>query len=347
MKNKRLIKEQTVSGLDKFFYPGCFTAGDADTDPTMAAKTTITINQVKTPAIKKKNSQGKMVYYTENGKAYTLENGTMTYMSDWSCKDAPGKATANPAVTYFNKLGLDLTQPSAIMDINDAIREISLAVKNGGTGKDIRNFIYYVKQLKKDPTYATEIESVTETPDGPIEAQFEAQMGRKWVFADPADTEMPRFTKKTMKVGNSGITYYSWNAGRTVTKAASQYSSTECYQFLTDYIDRVDRGEISNIDELGAEKQTLFACYNPFWYDNKLNDENRTGTRELGVKGKQRRYLEKLLPQLLQSRGETGVGFGDGTQKGRALQYESLESRLRKALFEAVDLKKKRLLKKR
>jgi hypothetical protein len=313
----------------------------------MAAKTTITINQVRTPAIKKKNSQGKMVYYTENGKAYTLENGTMTYLSDWSCKEAPGKATANPAVSYFNKLGLDLTQPSAIMDINDAIREISLAVKNGGTGKDIRNFIYYVKQLKKDPTYATEIESVTETPDGPIEAQFEAQMGRKWVFADPADTEMPRFTKKTMKVGNSGITYYSWNAGRTVTKAASQYSSTECYQFLTDYIDRVDRGEISNVDELGAEKQTLFACYNPFWYNNKLNDENRTGTRELGVKGKQRRYLETLLPQLMQSRGETGVGLGDGTQKGRALQYESLESRLRKALFEAVDLKKKRLLKKR
>jgi len=347
MKNKRLIKEQTVSGLDKFFYPGCFTAGDADTDPTMAAKTTITINQVKTPAIKKKNSQGKMVYYTENGKAYTLENGTMTYLSDWSCKEAPGKATANPAVSYFNKLGLDLTLPDSIDDINDAVREISLAVKNGGTGRDMRRFISFVKELKKDPTYSTKIQDVTETPDGPIETQFEAQMGRKWSFSDPADTEMTRFTPKTIKVGNSTIKYYSWNAGRTVTKAASQYSSTECYQFLTDYIDRVDRGEISNIDELGAEKQTLFACYNPFWYDNKLNDENRTGTRELGVKGKQRRYLEKLLPQLMQSRGETGVGLGDGTQKGRALQYESLESRLRNALFEAVDLKKKRLLKKR
>ena len=344
---RRIISEQ-ATGLDKYFYPGCFTAGDADTDDSKAAKVTITINGVRTPAIKKKSTtKQKFVYYVDGGKAYTIENGVMSYIGDWSCTAAQATAPANPAVNYFNKLGLDLTLPDSIEEINDAVREISMAIKNGGTGKDARKFISYVKELKKDPTYASKVQAVTESPDGPVATNFQNLMGRVWTMSDPLDTEMPRFTKKSIKVGNGTFTYYTWNAGTTTTKQATAYNAQECYQMLTDYIDRVDRGEISNIDQLGSEKQTLFKCYNPFWYNGVLNDENRTGTRKLDIKGKERKYLEALLPQLMQDRGETGVKMGTGNQGSTTLQYESLESRLRNALLEAVELKKKRSIRRK
>lgn len=344
MKNKKLILEQAAE-LDKFFYPGCFEYGEPADGNSLAKKVTITINGVQTPAIKKysKVTPGKIFYYTGDMKKYTLENGVMKSVGDWSCKAAAPKAVANPATEYFNKLGLDLTKPDSLTALSRAVQEINLAIRAGGMSDEFQDFREFYDIIKNDKTINKDnkLPELTQTTNSEFASRFNNTFGREFTpFASPYDTEIGRFNKKQIRVGNKTITYYIWNAGSTQTKTASTYNAQVCYQFLTDYIERIDRGEISNIDDLGNEKQTLFACYNPFWYNNKLNDENRTGKIKLGLGGKEKKYLIKLLPQLMQDRGETAIPIGS-QQQSRPAVYESLETKLRKALLESVNLKKK------
>jgi hypothetical protein len=125
---------------------------------------------------------------------------------------------------------------------------------DGGVGNDIETFKSYIDELKKDPNFS-DITSISEGPDEKIKQLFKSQLGRDWSFIDPLDSEKDRFVEKVMSVGNGKVKYYTWKSSQSTAASASTYNFQECYNALTTYIDRVDQGELSNVDKLGTEKQ--------------------------------------------------------------------------------------------
>lgn len=349
MKNRRILNEQT-STLKDFFYPGCFTAGDPNTDPEKAAIVTIRISGKSVPAIKKKSvKRNAFAYYTLDNKVYMLQDGVFKQVSTWNCKEAPGKTTANPEFEYFNNLNLDLTKPDNIYQIKDAAAEISRIIASGGIGRDLRNFKEAFELIKKDPTLSQKLKDVEliTAPNGDVAAEFEKYSGHNWQLRNPFKDEIDLFEPKTISIGNGSLTYYTWQSAKAPEVGAPTYDATDCYNSLINYVQRAQQGVRGGANQFKGEKTKLKRCYAPFFRDGALQDEDMTGTVELGLRGKQRTNAEKSLNYLMQKRDEWGIGLSDGSQQTQTVQYESLDRRLKKALLEATEQKKKNSLRAR
>jgi hypothetical protein len=351
MKTKKIIMEQTTvpEELKKFFLiPGCF-------DSKTASVEQVTIGGKNAFAIKKESvkNPGTFIYYTSNGNKYSGSPQNLVVMdSKWSCQGNVQTMQASPAVEYFNSLGIDLTKPDQVDFINDAIEILQGVVNNGATGNDIRKFQRFTAELKKDPNYKNykdtqgrEILTLTAAPSGDVANEFQTMFDRPWSLRTPDDNEIDSFTKKQIRIGNGVITYYTWRGAGTTDLVSKQYDSTACTNNIISYYQLVKAGAgLPNKEKLQNLKNNIIKCYTRFWYDNVLNDVDETGKIKLKLSRKDKEQVQKLLIKLMNERGQTGVGIGTPAPATPSVQFESLEKRLRKALLESVNSKKKSLV---
>jgi len=343
MKNKKVIIEQAdKDALNKFFYPGCFTYGDPTTDTKVASIQPIDMGGKRTYAIKKQSTKkpGAYGYFMADGYMYTIQNGKFTKGQPWECPP-PASQAANPAVSYFNRLGLDLTLPDNVETLKEISQKVSNVVKRGGTGNDIRTFINFIDLLRKDATFK-EVPEVVKTPDGQFTSGFTQIFGRDWTMATPDPNELPRFTKSTIPLGNGQLTYYVWKGGQSTPRTGVEYNADTCYNNLVTYYQRSQSEEASDIQTMPQEKQAILACYRRFWQDGELEDESLTGL-ELNLDRKRRKIANAVLTRLLADTGEWGIDFGN-PKRNQTIQYESLKNRLHNLLKESSELKKKDLI---
>jgi hypothetical protein len=343
MKNKKIIYEQAEKeSLKKFFYPGCFTYGDPATDNTKASIVPVDMGGKRTYAIKKQSKQnpGTFGYFMADGFLYTIKDGKFQKGQPWECPSA-GTPAANPAISYFNRLGLDLTLPDNVETLKEISQKVSNAVKRGGTGNDIRTFIKFVNILREDENFKS-IPEIPQMPDGQFTSGFTEVFGREWTMADPDPNEMPRFTKYQIPLGNGQLVYYIWKGGQSTARQGVQYDPQGCYNNLVTYYQRSQSEEASDIQTMPQEKQAILACYRRFWQNGELLNKSVTGIK-LGIGGKQKRIATEVLKRLLADTGEWGIDFGN-PKRNQTIQYESLDKRLHNILKETIDHKKKDLI---
>lgn len=342
MKSKNVITEQAdKDALKKFFYPGCFTYGDPS-DNNLASIQPIDMGGKRTYAIKKQStkSPGTYAYFMSDGYMYTIQNGKFTKGQPWECPP-PTSQAANPAVSYFNKLGLDLTLPDNVETLKEISQKVSNVVKRGGTGNDVRTFSKFIDLLKKDETFK-DIPEVVKTPDGQFTSGFTQIFGREWTMANPDQNELPRFAKATIPLGNGQLTYYTWKGGQSTPRTGVDYNSETCYNNLVTYYQRSQSEEASDIQTMPQEKQSILACYRRFWQDGELQSKSLTGL-ELNLDRKKRKVANSVLTRLLADTGEFGIDFGN-PKRNQTIQYESLKDRLHNLLKESSDIKKKDII---
>lgn len=343
MKNKKIIYEQAEKEtLKKFFYPGCFTYGDPATDSTKASIVPVDMGGKRTYAIKKqsKKNPGTFGYFMADGFLYTIKDNKFQKGQPWECPPA-GTPAANPAISYFNRLGLDLTLPDNVETLKEISQKVSNAVKRGGAGNDIRTFIKFVNILREDENFKS-IPEIPQMPDGQFTSGFTEVFGREWTMADPDPNEMPRFTKYQIPLGNGQLVYYIWKGGQSTARQGVQYDPQGCYNNLITYYQRSQSEEASDIQTMPQEKQAILACYRRFWQNGELLNKSVTGIK-LGIGGKQKRIATEVLKRLLADTGEWGIDFGN-PKRNQTIQYESLDKRLHGLLKETMENKKKHLI---
>lgn len=350
MKNKKIIYEQAEKEtLKKFFYPGCFTYGDPETGTTNASIVPVDMGGKRTYAIKKqsKKNPNTFGYFMADGFLYTIKDGKFQKGQPWECPP-PASQAANPAVSYFNRLGLDLNVPNNVDKLTEISQQVSNVVKRGGTGNDIRTFSKFIDLLRKDETF-TEVPEVIKEPAGQFTSGFTEVFGRNWTMATPDTNELPRFTKSTLSFEDitgepipGKLTYYVWKGGQSTARQGVQYDPQGCYNNLVTYYQRSQSEEASDVQTMPQEKQAILACYRRFWQNGELLDKSVTGIK-LDIRGKEKRIATEVLKRLLADTGEWGIDFGN-PKRNQTIQYESLDKRLHSLLKETIEHKKKDLI---
>ena len=355
MKTKKIIMEQTTvpEELKKFFLiPGCF-------DSKTASVEQVIIGGKNTFAIKKESvkNPGTFIYYTSNGNKYSGSPQNLVIMdSKWSCQGNVQTMQASPAVEYFNEIGFDLNVPDQVQELNTLIDEINAIIANGGVSQSFAKFVSAIREIKNDPKYAQykdvdnqTIKAVNFTIPNEIKTSYTELFNRAWSpYRNPSADEIGSFEEVTIPIGNKGkkITYYVWQGSQSsapsLTGKTTLYNVSACTNNLINYVQLIASPETKpSPNRLRTMKNGILGCYSRFWNGATLNDEDITGSIKLGLRNRDKEKVEKLIKYLMNKRDDTGIAFSDQSQSAMRVQYESLQKRLRRALLESIELKKK------
>lgn len=352
MKTKKILNEQSsLQELEKFFtIPGCFNNADAEIIG-------VTINGRKGYAIAKESKASKtMIYYTADGKKYSGETANPVLLdTTWSCQPT-SSAQGNPTVKYFNEIGFDLNVPDQVQELNTLIDEINAIIANGGVSQSFAKFVSAIREIKNDPKYKEykdvdkqTIKDVNFTIPDEIKTSYTELFNRAWSpYRNPSADEIGSFEEVTIPIGNKGkkITYYVWQGSQSsapsLTGKATLYNVTACTKNLIDYVQLISSPDTKpSPNRLRTMKNAILGCYSRFWNGATLNDEDITGSIKLGLRNRDKEKVEKLIKYLMNKRDDSGIAFSDQSQSAMRVQYESLQKRLRRALLESIELKKK------
>ena len=360
MKNKKILNEQSgKEELEKFFRPDCFNENEASVQQ-------VEINGRPIYAIEQLSSDGtRYGYFTLDGKIYTTDaNGDLILLQGqkWSCDTAPNNkipfapnrsAIASPAVKYFNKLNIDLTKPEQVDTLNNIIRQINRFIREGGKGTSIRDFIYFTRELQKDSNYKVytgvtgqQVQQVVAgtTPAEVIQGYLNTTNDTWDLYSDPDPDEVDNFDKIEYKINGVPFVFYKWKgSGRATPTIETGYDPKECVKQLDNYIQAISDSSTMPSDQvLSNYKNSLKKCYNRFWYNSKLNEKDKSGQIKLKLPfGVKLSEVEAKLRELVNRPDKAGLPFTSGITEGK---QEPLKDRLRNALLESIENKKKSLI---
>ena len=360
MKNKRILNEQSgIAELEKFFRPGCF-------DEKNASVQEVNINGKSVYAIEQLSSdRSRYGYFTLDGKVYTTnENGDLVVIpgQTWNCNTAttsklpmgtPNRsAITSPAVKYFNKLNIDLTKPEQVDTLNNIIRQINRFIREGGKGTSIRDFIYFTRELQKDSMYnvytgvtGQKIQQVVAgtTPAEVIQGYLNTTNDTWDLYSDPDPDEVDNFDKIEYKINGVPFVFYKWKgSGRATPTIDTGYDPKECVKQLDNYIQAISDSSTMPSDQvLSNYKNSLRKCYGRFWYNSKLNEKDKSGQIKLKLPfGVRLSEVEAKLRELINRPDKAGLPFTSGITESK----QPLNVRLRTALLESIEKKKKSLI---
>ena len=363
MKNKRILKEQSGrEELEKFFRPGCF-------DEIKASIQQVEINGRPVYAIEQLSSdRSRYGYFTLDGKVYTTnENGDLVVIpgQKWSCDVATKQkaligdpnlpqrtAITSPAVKYFNKLNIDLTKPEQVDTLNNIIRQINRFIREGGKGTSIRDFIYFTRELQKDPIYdvytgvtGQKVQQVVAgtTPAEVIQGYLNTTNDTWDLYSDPDPDEVDNFDKIEYKINGVPFVFYKWKgSGRATPTIDTGYDPKECVKQLDNYIQAISDSSTMPSDQvLSNYKNSLKKCYGRFWYNSKLNEKDKSGQIKLKLPfGVRLSEVEAKLRELISRPDKAGLPFTSGITESK----QPLKVKLRNALLESIEKKKKSLI---
>ena len=360
MRNKKILNEQSgKEELEKFFRPDCFNEDKASVQE-------IEINGRPIYAIEQLSSdRTRYGYFTLDGKIYTTDaNGDLILLQGqkWSCDTAPNNkipfapnrsAITSPAVKYFNKLNIDLTKPEQVDTLNNIIRQINRFIREGGKGTSIRDFIYFTRELQKDSNYKVysgvtgqQVQQVVAgtTPAEVIQGYLNTTNDTWDLYSDPDPDEVDNFDKIEYKINGVPFVYYKWKgSGRATPTIETGYDPKECVKQLDNYIQAISDSSTMPSDQvLSNYKNSLKKCYNRFWYNSKLNEKDKSGQIKLKLPfGVRLSEVEAKLRELVNRPDKAGLPFTSGITEGK---QEPLKNRLRNALLESIENKKKSLI---
>ena len=360
MKNKKILNEQSgKEELEKFFRPDCFNEDNASIQQ-------IEINGKPSYAIEQLSSDGtRYGYFTLDGKIYTTDvNGDLILLQGqkWSCDTAPNdkipfapsrSAITSPAVKYFNKLNIDLTKPEQVDTLNNIIRQINRFIREGGKGTSIRDFIYFTRELQKDSNYdvytgitGQKVQQVVAgtTPAEVIQGYLNTTNDTWDLYSDPDPDEVDNFDKIEYKINGVPFVFYKWKgSGRATPTIETGYDPKECIKQLDNYIQAIsDPSTMPSDQVLSNYKNSLRKCYGRFWYNSKLNEKDKSGQIKLKLPfGVKMSEVEAKLRELVNRPDKAGLPFTSGITEGK---LEPLKDRLRNALLESIENKKKSLI---
>ena len=359
MKNKKILNEQSgKEELEKFFRPDCFNENEASIQQ-------VEINGRPIYAIEQLSSDGtRYGYFTLDGKIYTTDaNGDLILLQGqkWSCDTAPNiklpvtnrNAITSPAVKYFNKLNIDLTKPEQVDTLNNIIRQINRFIREGGKGTSIRDFIYFTRELQKDSNYdvytgitGQKVQQVVAgtTPAEVIQGYLNTTNDTWDLYSDPDPDEVDNFDKIEYKINGVPFVFYKWKgSGRATPTIETGYDPKECIKQLDNYIQAIsDPSTMPSDQVLSNYKNSLRKCYGRFWYNSKLNEKDKSGQIKLKLPfGVKMSEVEAKLRELVNRPDKAGLPFTSGITEGK---LEPLKDRLRNALLESIENKKKSLI---
>lgn len=356
MKNKRILNEQSGrEELEKFFRPDCF-------DESKASIQQIEINGKPVYAIEQLSSDGtRYGYFTLDGKIYVADNnGDLTLLPNrWSCntvtKSAEGtlqrNAASSPAVKYFNKLNFDLTKPENIDTLNQYIRYIGRVIREGGKGAAIRDFVRFTRELQQDPNYnvytgttGQKLQQVVGTTPTEVIQGYSQTTEDMWdLYSDPDPDEVGNFDKIEYPINGVPFVYYKWKgSGKATPTIETGYDPKKCVEQLDNYIQAIsDPSTMPSDSILNNYKGSLRTCYGRFWYNSKLNDRDKSGKIKLKLPfGVKLSEVEAKLRELVNRPDKAGLPFTSGITESK----QPLKVKLRNALLESIEKKKKSLI---